>query len=88
MPTKKKKPKILRGMPGSTEAAARQVLKKHLTPKKKSVPKDTGGKTTATSPRGVKKTPTQGAEERAALRKKQAERVKRAKEAAKKKRKK
>lgn len=80
MPKKKKKPKILRGMPGSTEAAARQVLKKHLT-KKKSVPKkkDTGGKTTATSPKGVQKTPTQGAKEKEALRKKHAEKVKKAK---------
>jgi len=44
--------KILRGMPGSTEAAARQVLNqiKANRPKKAKPAKDTGGRTTAKSP--------------------------------------
>ena len=75
-----KKKKVLRSMPGSTEPAARQVLKKIQSTKKKAPKKkDTGGKTTAISPRGVRKTPAQGAKEREALRKKQAEKVKKAK---------
>lgn len=45
------------------------------TPKKKNS-KDTGGKTTAKSPAGVQKSKAQGEKEKAALRKKQQERMK------------
>ena len=75
MTAKKKKPKVLRGMPGSTEAAARVVLKKHLTKKKPRLTKDTGGRTTATSPKGVRKTPAQGKKSLAAMRAAQARKV-------------
>lgn len=77
MATKKKpKKKILRGLPGSTEAAARRVLKKHLTPKKKPrLTKDTGGKTTAKSPKGIRKTKAQGKKSLAQVRAAQARKV-------------
>ncbi len=69
-----KKKKILRGMPGSTEPQARQVLnqikRKKATPTKQ---RDTGGKTTAKSPFKAK-TPAQTAKSLKEARKRAASR--------------
>ena len=76
MAAKKKPRKILRGLPGSTEAAARRVVKKHLTPKKKPKPtKDTGGKTTAKSVFSKTKTKAKAAASKAAVKKRIAAKV-------------
>lgn len=81
-------PKRKRGYFGSTEAAARKVeegIKKRS--KKKASKKKPYRPTrpTATSPKGVQKTKAQGEKERAALRKKQRERIEAAKKKARKK---
>lgn len=64
----------------STEPQARRVVEgiKKRTGKKKAPKKKTLNPTkpTARSPKGVRKTPAQGAKEREALRKKQRERIK------------
>ncbi len=65
--------KILRGMPGSTEPAARQVLnqikRKKATPTKQ---RDTGGKTTAKSPFKAKTAAQSAAAKKSAIAKRDA----------------
>ncbi len=66
----------------STEPQARKVVKQIEKTRAKARPvkrKDTGGKTTARTPKGIQKTPAQGAREKAAARKRIAARIAKAK---------
>lgn len=66
----------------STEPQARKVLKTIKKTRKKPKPikrKNTGGRTTAKSPPGIRKTKAQGAKEKAAARRRIAARIARAK---------